>query len=386
MKLGFVGLGNMGMPMALNLLKAGHEIYGKNRSPAKEEAFVAAGGKAGLTLEEMAARMDAVITCLPMPADVEAVYTGEGGLLAGARPGALLIDCSTVSPELSRRLHERAASLGAELLDAPVSGGTAGAAAATLSVMAGGDQTAFEKARPLFEAIGKQIYYTGGPGSGSAVKLINQLMVGVHSQAAAEAFALGASANLEAGMLFDILSNSFAQSRIMDRHYTQYIAKGDYTAGFALKLLAKDMNLAADLGESGGVDLAVGGRARSLIARAAAAGYGEEDMSVLHRAQREGDERRNGQGGLRCFAVFLKMVDPDLSARYRERHLQFLDERRQAGMLLANGRFADGAGGLVVYRTRSYEETEHWVQQDPYIILGARSYEIHEWDIVLADG
>lgn len=386
MKIGFVGLGNMGLPMATRLAEAGHEVYGKNRSPGKERAFAAVGGKSGLSLIELVERMDVVLTCLPLPADVAGVYEGEGGLLSAAHPRAALVDCSTVAPELSRRLFERAKERNIGFLDAPVSGGTAGAAAGTLSVMVGGERELFERIKDVFAPIGKQIYYVGAAGSGSAVKLINQLMVGIHSQAVAEAFALGAANGLEADLLFEILHNSFAQSRIMERHYKNYIAKDRFEAGFAIKLLAKDMNLVSELGEASGVRLAAGNRAKALIARAAAGACGNDDMAGLYRVQRDGDAERAAAGALKHYAVLLPMRDVELSARYRADHLRFLDERRAAGALLANGRLVDGTGGLVIYRAASYEEVEAQVQQDPYIVQGARTYEIHEWDVVLADG
>ncbi|RAP77029.1 NAD(P)-dependent oxidoreductase [Paenibacillus montanisoli] len=383
MKIGFIGLGNMGLPMAINIKKAGFEVYGKNRSAGKEEEFKAQGGKTGLTLSEMASQLDIIVTCLPMPADVEEVYTGEEGLLNSAKKGLILIDCSTVSPGLSRNLYEQAMKAGAEFLDAPVSGGTTGAAAGTLSIMVGGREPIFQKAKPVLEAMGKQIYFVGDSGNGTVVKLINQLMVGIHSQAVAEAYALSRSAGLDNEMLFSILNNSFAQSRIMERHYSQFIAKDTFLPGFAMKLLAKDMNLAMELADSSSISLDAAASVQTLLKRAVQNGFGDLDMSGLYQYQldREGENKEK----LKHFAVFLPMLDADKSVQYRAEHLRFLDERRAAGMLHANGRFADGSGGLVIYRTSSYEETENWVKQDPYIVKGARNYEIHEWDIVLAD-
>ena len=385
MKIGFVGLGNMGFPMALNLMKAGFEVYGKNRSQGKEQELVSKGGHAGLSLAELAEDMDVILTCLPLPADVEGVYTGSDGLIAHARNGLVLIDCSTVSPDLSRRLYAKAAEAGIDFLDAPVSGGTTGAEAGTLSVMVGGQEDVFGRVRSVLEAFGKSISYVGEAGSGSAVKLINQLMVGIHTLAVGEAYALGRQAGLDSDVLFSILNNSFAQSKIMERHYTQFISKDSFQPGFALKLLAKDMNLAADMGAESQVRLNAGKRAQALINQAVLEGFGDRDMSAMYNYQVTEDEKRRESGERKHFAVFLPMLDPDKSVKYRAEHLQFLDDNRAAGRLLANGRFADGAGGLVVYRGSSYEEVENLVKQDPYIKLGARGYEIHEWDIVLAD-
>lgn len=386
MKIGFIGLGNIGMPMALQLVKAGFEVYGKNRSPGKEQTFIERGGKAGLSLGQLAAEMDIVITCLPMPADVEEVYLAESGLLANAREGLIVIDCSTVSTALSRRLFERSEEARAKFLDAPVSGGTAAAENGTLSIMVGGRRDVFDRvsAAGVFDAMGKNIYYVGEAGSGSAVKLINQLMVGIHTQAFSEAFALGRASNLDPDTLFTILNSSLAQSKIMERHYTLYMAKDSYDPGFAIKLLSKDLNLVAETAAASNVRLPVGGRVQSLLGRAEGE-YGALDMSGMAVYQADGDRRLREEGALKHFAVFLPMLDAEKSALYREEHLRFLDERRAAGMLHANGRFVDGAGGLVIYRASSYDEVERWVRQDPYIVKGARRYEIHEWDIVLAD-
>lgn len=385
MKIGFVGLGNMGFPMALNLMKAGFEVYGKNRSQGKEQDFAAKGGRTGLSLAELAAQMDVVLTCLPLPADVEGVFSGADGLIANARKGLVLIDCSTVSVDLSRKLYAQASEAGVDFLDAPVSGGTTGAEAGTLSVMVGGQEDVFNRVRSVLEAFGKSISYVGEAGSGSAVKLINQLMVGIHTLAVGEAYALAGQAGLNADKLFSILNNSFAQSKIMERHYTQFIAKNAYEPGFALKLLAKDMNLAADMGAESQVRLNAGKRAQALINQAVLEGYGDVDMSGMYKYQVTEDQKRRESGERKHFAVFLPMLDAEKSVKYRAEHLQFLADNRAAGRLHANGRFVDGAGGLVIYRGSSLEEVENLVKQDPYIKLGARGYEIHEWEIVLAD-
>ncbi|MFC0331551.1 NAD(P)-binding domain-containing protein [Paenibacillus sepulcri] len=384
MKIGFVGLGTMGLPMAVNLLKAGFEVYGKNRSSGREQQFASQGGRTGLSLAELAAQMDVIITCLPLPSDVEEVYSGDSGLIQHAREGLVLIDCSTVSPELNRKLYAQSEAAGVEFLDAPVSGGETGAIAGTLSVMVGGQEETYNRVHSLFEAVGSRISYVGASGSGSTVKLINQLMVGIHSQAVSEAYALGCKAGLDPDLLFDILNHSFAQSRIMERHYTQFIAKSSFQPGFALKLLAKDMNLAADMGELSGVQLNAGKRVQAIINQAVGDGFGSLDMAALYSYQMAGDDKQREAGSRKYFAVFLPMLDADKSVQYRPDHLQFLDDCRAAGKLHANGRFVDGAGGLVIYRAGNFEEVEQWVKQDPYIVNGARSYEIHEWDIVLA--
>lgn len=385
MRIGFVGLGNMGLPMALNLHQKGFEVYGKNRSPERERMFAEKGGRTGFSLTHLALETDLVITCLPMPSDAEEVYLGENGLLASAGKGMILVDCSTVSPDLSRKLYRKAQAKGVEFLEAPVSGGTVGAEKGTLSIMVGGSEEAYRKAEKVFQAIGREIHYIGQCGSGSAFKLINQMMVAQHTQAVSEAFVLAKSIGLDPELLFTVLNQSFAQSRIMERHYTQFIAKADFTPGFAMKLLAKDLNLAAQMAEASGVDLQSGKSVKTLLNKVVDEGYGDLDMSGLFPYLWDKKQKAVEPGPIKHFAVFLHMLDTDKSLKYREEHLGFLDARRADGMLLANGRFADGAGGLVIYKARSYEEVESWVKQDPYIIKGARQYEIHEWDIVLAD-
>lgn len=387
MKIGFIGLGNMGLPMALQLLKAGHEVYGKNRSSGKEADFAIQGGKIAESYRQLAQEMDVVITCLPLPVDVEQVYLGEDGLIQAAKAGLILIDCSTVSPELSKSLYEASHQAGAAFLDAPVSGGTTGAANGSLTIMVGGEQTAYNKVLPVLQAMGKGVHFVGEAGSGSSVKLINQLMVGIHTQAVSEALSLAEQFGLDLPQLFSILNTSFAQSKILERHYTQFIAEHSFKPGFAIALLSKDLNLALEAADAKGISSSIGARVKALLQHAVQQGYGDQDMAAMYLYQQERDQQRREQAAAthKHFAVFLPMLDEEKSVQHREAHLAFLAERRQAGMLLANGRFVDGAGGLVIYRAASQDEVEYWVKQDPYIVRQARGYEIHEWDIVIAD-
>lgn len=418
MKIGWIGLGNMGMPMALNLHKAGYEVYGNNRSKGKEEQFQQQGGKIGLTIVELAQQMDIIMTCLPMPADVEDVYLGEQGLFTSAKEAGkevVFVDFSTVSPELSVKLFEAAEEHGCAFLDAPVSGGVTGAVAGTLSIMVGGRQEDYDRVKPLLEVVGGELYYVGASGSGQAVKLINQLMVAVHTQAVSEAFTLGSKAGIDSDVLYDILKHSFAQSRIMDRHYTEFIATGETKPGFAMKLLAKDVNLVADMAEAHGLGLMAGRRAQAILNRAVENDYGELDMSRLIDFQRaedgidegadggasRGSAGGRGQGGSAqsgssrvgtsrvgktLFAALLTMRDEEKNAQYRPAHLDYLEMLRKQGHIFAYGRFVDGAGGLIIYRGTSFEEVEKMVQQDPYVLHGARDYSVHEWAALLADG
>lgn len=416
MKIGWIGLGNMGMPMALNLHKAGYEVYGNNRSKGKEEQFQQQGGKIGLTIVELAQQMDVIMTCLPMPADVEHVYLGEQGLFASAKEAGkevIFVDFSTVSPELSVKLFEAAGEHGCAFLDAPVSGGVTGAVAGTLSIMVGGRQEVYDRVKPLLEVVGGELYYIGASGSGQAVKLINQLMVAVHTQAVSEAFTLGSKAGIDSDVLYDILKHSFAQSRIMDRHYTEFIATGETKPGFAMKLLAKDVNLVNDMAEEKGVELLAGRRAQALFNLAVENDFGELDMSrfIDFQYREDGDVSGGGagasagapggafagasggstqsgsaQGGNTLYAALLTMRDEEKNALHRPAHLDYLEMLRKQGHIFAYGRFVDGAGGLIIYRGTSFEEVERMVQQDPYVVHGARDYSIHEWAALLADG
>jgi 3-hydroxyisobutyrate dehydrogenase len=282
MKLAFIGLGNMGLPMANNLVKAGYEVYGVNRSKGKEEQFAAAGGKTGLTIQELAREVDVIMTCLPMPADVEQMYLGHEGILASGHSGLTLIDFSTVSPDLAIKIATAADQAGMTFLDAPVSGGTVGAEQATLSIMVGGNKDVFDHVLPVLEKVGKNIYHVGDVGSGTVVKLLNQLMVGIHTQAASEAMVLADKMGLSKETLHRILSASFAQSRIYDRHYTQFVQKDEFQPGFALNLLHKDVALVKKMADECGAELPIGAQVERLLYAAKTEGYGDKDMSGMY--------------------------------------------------------------------------------------------------------
>lgn len=280
-KLGFIGLGHMGLPMARNLLKTGMEVYGLNRSKGAEQRFVEAGGRAGGSIAGLTREADVVMTCLPMPQDVEAVYLGDNGIVQHGREGQVLIDFSTVSPGVVRKVAAAAERKGMAFLDAPVSGGTVGAETATLSIMVGGKPEAFARVKPVLEALGQNIYHVGEVGSGTIVKLINQLMVGIHTQAASEALVLGQQLGVDSDTLFPILNASFAQSRILERHYVQYVAKGRFEAGFAIKLLHKDLSLVNQMADEQQVELALGRQALSLLSEASQTELAGKDMSAM---------------------------------------------------------------------------------------------------------
>lgn len=300
MKLAFVGLGNMGLPMATNLVKGGFEVYGLNRSTGKEQSFAAAGGKVGLTLKELAGEADIVMTCLPMPADVEEMYLGPEGIVNQGRSGLTLIDFSTVSPDLNVKINTAAKRAGMDYLDAPVSGGTVGAEQATLSIMVGGSKQVFDRVMPVFEKLGKNIYYVGETGSGTVVKLLNQLMVGIHTQAASEAMALADQMGLSKDTLYQILNASFAQSRMFERHYTQFVQKNQFQPGFAISLLHKDLALVKKMADDSGAALPIGTQVERLLSAAKVGGFGDKDMSGMYAYVKENTEalRLGGTGSV----------------------------------------------------------------------------------------
>jgi len=283
MKLAFIGLGNMGMPMATNLVKAGYEVYGVNRSKEKEETFVQNGGKTGLTTQQLATQADVIMTCLPMPADVDKMYLGQNGIIENGRKGLTLIDFSTISPDLAKKIAKAASEKEIDFIDAPVSGGNVGAQQAALSIMVGGEKEVFDRVLPLMEKLGKNIYHVGEVGSGTVVKLLNQLMVGIHTQAASEAMLLADKMGLSKDTMHQILSESFAQSRIYDRHFTLFVQQENFQPGFALSLLHKDMALVKKMAEEHGAVIPVGAQVEQLLGNAKSEGFGELDMSGMYK-------------------------------------------------------------------------------------------------------
>lgn len=282
MKVGFIGLGNMGLPMAKNLVKANYDVVGKNRSKGKEELFAQSGGKIGLTVAEMAEQLDIILTCLPLPEDVEKIYFGEDGLIVNGHEHLILVDHSTVAPALNEKIRNAAQAKKIEFLDAPISGGNFGAEDGSLTIMVGGKKEVYDKVLPLLEIMGKNIYHIGDTGSGSVVKLINNLMVAFHTQAVSEAVTLGKKMGVDLDLLFNILNNSYAQSRIYDRHYNHFIAKNHFEPGFAINLLHKDMKLAEQMAKDADMKLPIGAQITELLANAKENGLGEKDMSALY--------------------------------------------------------------------------------------------------------
>jgi 2-hydroxy-3-oxopropionate reductase len=276
-KIGFIGLGIMGKPMALNLLKAGFPV-GVLASSQASGTLKDAGAEIWPDAAALAAGSDMIITMLPDSPQVEEVV--NSGVLAGIRAGSLFIDMSTIAPLVARKLFETMQQKGVEALDAPVSGGQVGAEGATLSIMVGGNAAAFARALPAFQAMGKNIVHIGEPGAGQTTKACNQMIVGQTIQAIAEAFTLAQKAGVDLAKMREVLLGGFAQSRILDLH-GQRIIDQNFKPGFKIKLHQKDINIALQTG--GALDLTLPGT--ETVARqmetAMQQGSGELDHSAL---------------------------------------------------------------------------------------------------------
>lgn len=279
-RVAFIGLGIMGAPMARNLLAAGYRLTVCNRSRGPVDALVAEGAEPAATPAEAAAEADFVITMLPDSPQVREVVAGANGALAGARPGTLLIDMTTMSPIVARELAAQAAERGCAMLDAPVSGGDVGARAGTLSIMVGGEAADLERARPLLEVLGARIVHVGPSGAGQLVKACNQLVVVQHFAAVAEALVLASKAGLDLERVLDVLSGGMAGSRIMEVRRRNFLDR-DFRPGFKLDLLAKDLEIVHATARELRVPLPMTAAASELVEAARIAGHGEDDNSAL---------------------------------------------------------------------------------------------------------
>jgi 3-hydroxyisobutyrate dehydrogenase len=279
----YLGLGVMGAPMARHLAAAGHELIVYNRTRAKAEAWVAAnGGRVAGSPAEAAGEADAVIACVGRDEDVEEVTLGPDGAFRAMRPGALFIDHTTASAKLARRLAEEAAGLGLLALDAPVSGGQAGAENGTLAIMCGGSDPAFAAARPLLDAYAGRIVHVGGDGAGQLAKMVNQIAIAGVLQGLAEALHFAKRAGLDTAKVFEAVSGGAAQSWQMVNRW-QTMSEGSFDFGFAVDWMRKDLGLAlAEAGENG-AELRLAALVDSYYAEVQAMGGGRQDTSSLVR-------------------------------------------------------------------------------------------------------
>ena len=288
-KVGFIGLGNMGLPMAANLIKAGHTVSGFDVNEDAGVRLAAGGGTKVQSIAEACTDAEVVITMLPAGEHVREVYLGEGGVLAAVAPSTLLIDSSTIDVGTAREVAQAARAKGLAMIDAPVSGGVAGAQAATLTFMVGGGDDAFERARPLLEAMGKTIVHAGGPGNGQAAKICNNMILGASMIVVAEAFLLAEKLGLDAQKLFDISSKSSGQCWSM----TSYCpvpglvptspANRDYKAGFTAAMMLKDLKLAQAAARATHATTPLGAGAAAVYERFVDSGDGGVDFSGIIR-------------------------------------------------------------------------------------------------------
>jgi 2-hydroxy-3-oxopropionate reductase len=279
-KVGIIGLGIMGGPMASNLLRAGFDVIGFDVVPAALERLAGEGGTKAVSAAQAAAESDVVITMLPNHPQVEAVALGEGGVLDNAKPGTLYIDMSSIRPETARRLAEVGAERGVRVLDAPVSGGEKGAVDGVLSIMVGGAAEDFAAAQPIFDVLGKTIVHVGPHGAGQTVKAANQLVVGGTYALVAEAIVLLEASGIDAGVGLDVLAGGLAGSRILELKRKSMVER-QFAPGFRIDLHHKDMGIILDASRDAGVALPVGNLVAALIASARAQGYGQLDHSAL---------------------------------------------------------------------------------------------------------
>jgi 3-hydroxyisobutyrate dehydrogenase len=299
MQIGFIGIGVMGRPMALNLLKAKHHVTIFARHPEKAEVqeVLQAGAKQAPSSRAVAMVSDIVITMLPNSPEVEEVMEGEQGILAGARNGLIIVDMSTIAPATSRKLGASATAKGAHFLDAPVSGGSQGAVNGTLTIMVGGQQEIFEQARPVLAAMGKpeNIFYVGPQGAGEIVKLVNNSLVGAIAAAIAESFVMGTKAGADVDTMAKIISVSAGASWQLSTQFPLRAFNGSFQPGFMTDLLHKDLGLALDLAAENHTSVPMTALSRQLYEMARAAGYGREDYTSLLKVleQMAGVEVRN---------------------------------------------------------------------------------------------
>ena len=286
-KITFIGLGNMGLPMALNLVKAGHDVTGFDLSDEAKAALREAGGATADSIAEAVKNAETLVSMLPAGKHVESVYTGDDGVLAHAPEGALLIDSSTIDVDTARKVSAAAGEAGFEMVDAPVSGGVGGAAAGTLTFMVGGSEAGFAAAKPYLDIMGGNIFHAGASGNGQVAKICNNMLLGISMIGTAEAFLLGEKLGLDAQTLFDISSTASGQCWSM----TSYCpapgpvptspANNEYQAGFTAAMMLKDLVLAQEASGSAEAATPMGKRATELYTQMAEAGHDGLDFSGI---------------------------------------------------------------------------------------------------------
>jgi len=292
MKIGFIGLGNMGLPMAFNLLKAGHEVIGFDLVKSQLDAFAAAGGAVAPNANATAKDAELLITMLPASKHVEALYLGEHGLLANADPETLLVDCSTISPKVAQAVAFAAKEKGFAMIDAPVSGGTAGAQAGTLTFMVGGNPQDVERARPVLEKMGKNIFHAGASGAGQTVKVCNNMLLGIQMLGTSEALRLGIANGMDPKVLSDIMSKSSGRNWALELYnpcpgvMENVPSSKGYAGGFGVDLMLKDLGLAVENADNLEANIPLGKMAQRLYESHSKAGNGQLDFSSVFNLQK----------------------------------------------------------------------------------------------------
>jgi 3-hydroxyisobutyrate dehydrogenase-like beta-hydroxyacid dehydrogenase len=278
---GFIGLGKMGLPMSRNIMKGGFPLVVANRSQGAVKTLQAEGATPAGTPAGVARQADVVCLCLPLPATVEEVVLGKDGVAAGIRPGGIVVDFSTIGPSTCRAMDAALAEREAGYLDAPVSGGTTGAEAGSLTVMVGGDKARYERALPLLQRVGKKIVYAGPVGAGAVVKLMNQLLVGINLVGVTEALTLGVKAGVDPGLLYETIASATGDSFALRRSVPDLILKGQFDAMFSVDLLHKDLSLGVEVGKENRVRLLLGALAVQVFEEARELGLGDEDIAAV---------------------------------------------------------------------------------------------------------
>src|SRR5436853_4544766 len=277
---GFIGVGNMGNPMASNILKNGFKMKVFDKVPKTMENLVQAGAQRAASAREVVEGSEIVLTCLPASPDVEALYLDAGGLVECAKPGTILIDLSSVLPSTPRKIEPRARDRGVHFLEAPVSGGVSGARAATLAIMVGGDAEPLKRAQPVLRAIGPNIFHVGPVGAGNTAKAINNMMACVNGLAMMEGLALGVKAGLDPMTIYEVVKASSGGSKALER-IPKAIVPRDFDPGFKVALMNKDLETFNTVAKELHVPVSFSNVAQRYEQMALAAGLGEQDTSVL---------------------------------------------------------------------------------------------------------
>jgi 3-hydroxyisobutyrate dehydrogenase len=286
-RIGFVGLGHMGLPMAINLSKAGHVVTGFDLQPQALESLAVAGGAVAKTLQDAAINQDIIITMLQTGQQVHQVCLGEAGLFAKAAKHSLYIDCSSIDVKSSREIHHQATRKELLVIDAPVSGGVAGAAEASLTFMVGGQEQAVACAKPILSAMGKKIIYTGPAGSGQAAKICNNMILGISMIAVSEAFILAEHLGLSAQKLFEVVNNASGQCWVMSQYapvpgvLPHVPANNHYKPGFTAAMMLKDLSLSQNAAAACGIATPLGAKALELYQQLSEMGLDQLDFSAI---------------------------------------------------------------------------------------------------------